>query len=271
MLRTNIERRILAAIEFYDVVTDAPVRELLRLEAGAGVSFVRNRSGYYVLLSAPGWEDYSTCFLTPPDIAPRTLVLKVSDPHDRYLSRAFQVTLPRSLDTAQENAVYKPVRVPVFPAPAAHTPSNWAKLYATIKEEGTGHLLPWALLIVEWKGVKNTAMSSSGLADQRGEVVIPLPGILLQVTSDDQDHLTELETPLAATIYWDTSVTKLTSLDALKIEPVPNADYVPDLEARLDPTALDAPAKVIKSTNYQPELKIKARQTLAVTLHVKLS
>lgn len=272
MLVTNIERRVLAAIQFYDAVTDVPVRERLRLEASAttDVQFVRNRSGHYVLLAAPGFASYATSFLEPPAVLPVNLRMQVNDPHGRYLPRAFQLALPRALDAAQPDTVFKPLRVALYPASAAHTPSHWARLYVTVKEEGTGRLLPWTLVVVEWKSQEGD-LKGSGLTDQRGEALIPLLGIPQQVISDGQGNLTNLETKLAATFYWDKAVVPLNSLDDLNAHPAPNADYIPDLEARLDPQALEAPAKVIKTTNYQPELKIKARQTLAVTLHVNLS
>ncbi len=151
------DRRVLGAVRCLDATTGAPLRESVLMTA-KGISFGRNRSGYYVIFGASGYpslQAHTTVFQKPPAtpvLGSVTVELQVSDPSGQYLPRRYTLPLPR--DPAPENAnqsnsLFQPAPVVLYPAPTARTAPGWAVIRATVQEEGiNSQRLPWALIRV---------------------------------------------------------------------------------------------------------------------------
>lgn len=178
------DRRVLGAIQFRDAVTRLRVTGPLLVQ-GAGVRLIRNLSDLYVIVAAPGFRAYSEWFKEPPaapTIAAAAFELTISDPGRAYLPRRFSVTLPRDIDPQhadQDDSIFRPIDVDLFPSAVAQTASGWAVIRATVIKAGSNppEPLPHALLRVV--GPRNGVESvlGLGLADQRGEALVAVPGV----------------------------------------------------------------------------------------------
>jgi len=181
----NVDHRALGAIRFLDEETRLPVRGALRVE-GDGLRFVRNLSGLHVITSAPGFEDYADSFLVPQTVPPATTFhLVASDPSRKYLSRRFSVQLPRDTtpgpdESLPANSVFKPVDVVLYPSAVARATAGSAVVRLSVQDKN-GKPLPGALVELS---LEAPAITRRGLADDRGEAVVQIPGIPIADWSD---------------------------------------------------------------------------------------
>lgn len=155
MILEPVQHRVLAAFRFTDAVTDLPVPFPVQFQVDAveqwepgvtpsrtnaragspnAVRFLRNRSGFHVLTTAPLLESYTTQFDAPvrPDALAGQrflrLVLRVTDPGPNHLPRLFRLDLPRPLTPTSPDAVFRPIDVSLLPAPAAPMSPTWARI-----------------------------------------------------------------------------------------------------------------------------------------------
>ncbi len=157
------DRRVLGAVRCLDATTGAPLLVPVSVTA-KGISFVRNRSGYYVIFGALGYpslQAHTTVFQEPPTTSDHESVpplgsvpikFQVSDPNGQYLPRGYTLSLPRDPDPEnanQSNSLFQPANVLLYPTPTARTVPGWAVIRATVQEEGTNpQRLPWTLIRV---------------------------------------------------------------------------------------------------------------------------
>lgn len=158
----NSDRRMIAAIRFVDTTTSLQIRESLQVES-PGVKFLWNRSGYYVILQAPGFEDYTRSFSEAPAIAQRDLELTIRDPSGQYLTQQQMITLPPS-------DPFQPLEVRLFLAPTAKPATGWALIRATVTRAGTDQGLAGALVRV--LRASDAHILGTGLSDGRGEALV---------------------------------------------------------------------------------------------------
>ena len=192
-----LDRRILGAISFQDAATNLRIRQPLKIETTEAVKLVRNRSGYYAIFSAPGFDAYVNSFNDQPvEPSPKAieaetvaLQLTVSDPRREYLPRRSTVHLPldpASVRPAEGGWLFEPIEVKLFHSPTARSLPGWAIIRATVREAGKQDRLPWALITVRRTG-KPEALAT-GLADQRGEAFVAVPGLPV-TTAGSGGHL----------------------------------------------------------------------------------
>lgn len=180
------DRRLIAALQCVDAVVREPIQDSLQIQ-GDGVRVVRNRLGLYVLTAAPGFADYTRQFdpavlAALPDDA---VELLVRDPRGQYLPRRVRVSVPRALNAETEDSIFRPVVIPLFPAPALARPQpGWAVFRVTVTDAG-GTPLPWALIEVT-RAVAPT-ISTLAQADARGEALIAVPDLPITLVSADSD------------------------------------------------------------------------------------
>ncbi|MCP4690392.1 MAG: hypothetical protein GY859_20225, partial [Desulfobacterales bacterium] len=97
----NVDQRALGAVRPMDPATGSAVTRPLNVRA-EGARFIRNRSGLYVIRSAPGFREYTKTFrlgdATPAPAA--ELEITISDPMGHYLPRRVAIQLPRDPDPA---------------------------------------------------------------------------------------------------------------------------------------------------------------------------
>jgi hypothetical protein len=169
-----LDRRVLGGVRFVDAVTGLPVSRTLAVSAPK-VGWIHNSSGDYVVASAPGLEAHEDAFSAPPgvpDVGSVAITLTVRDPLGEYLPRRATVRLPRDPDLThadQPASLFRPVGVPLYPAPIARTAPGWAVLRVTAQE------WPGALLKVVQDGTNQVL--GRGQSDARGEALVAVPGI----------------------------------------------------------------------------------------------
>ncbi len=232
----RVERRVLGAISFRDAATNLRILNSLRIEAES-VRFVRNRSNCYVITAAPNFQAYVDSFAAQP-IAPdpQSIVtesvaveIKVSDPRGNYLPRRSTIRLPLDPATAKPESggwLFESIDVPLFPAPASGTVPGWAIIRATIREEGTTDRLPWALIKVRRAG--NSQLIAVGLADERGEALVPVPGIPVTASDTGTGAVLTSEIEVSLEAIFDTRVRKIRDPEDLDATLHQSREYIPN-------------------------------------------
>ncbi|PZO48430.1 MAG: hypothetical protein DCF15_17925 [Phormidesmis priestleyi] len=241
MMTEQSDRRILAAIRCVDSITRRPISAPLQLSA-SGSRFIRNRSGDYILLTAPGFESYSHTFrletlaAAPP---PTTLDITLSDPSGYYLPRKFSLALPRPADPTADDALFKTLTVPLYPSPLASKNPGWAILRTSIVN-ATRQPLPWTLIEITPE-VAQPGQSATILAqaDWRGEALVIVPGIPVSTWATATDADADADAPVTTQ---NINIQLNLLFDASQITPLPadtdfsnnpNRDYVPNPDTLL--------------------------------------
>jgi hypothetical protein len=267
----HVDRRALAAVNFIDAATERRILRKLAPEA-AGARWIRSRGGPYVIASAPGLEDHTNAFIAPPsepDLNSIELTIKVSDPQMEYLRRRKTIRLPRNPNPQRRDrpdSLFNPVDIPLYYSPRARTLSSWSGLRLTVKEEGTLNLLPWAALRVRERG--DNKLKAIGLADHRGEAMIPIIDIPLLVPNENGNGApAKRETEVVIEVFFDAAVNRLASLADLEAGRDPNKDYFPDPDQMLQ----GQPAGDVKPASGKAGFNLRAGEMLTETLLVKLA
>jgi hypothetical protein len=227
----RLNSRVLGALRLADATTGDWVTGPFRVTA-SGASFIRNRSGVYVIASAPGLESHVTEFSaapTTPGVGSVPLTVTVEDPSGRYLARALEVALPRDPDpdhADDEASLFRPVRVPLYPSPAAPTYPGWAVVRVSVTRTGSETGVPHA-----WLRLRRASQAPSdpplaaGMSDTRGEALVAVSGI--PVTNWDVDDGPLLATDVDAVIeaYYDVNAGSPPNPDAIdaRRETLPSA------------------------------------------------
>lgn len=184
---------MLAALRFVDAGTRSTIAGRLSITA-PGVRIIRNLSGLYVIAEAPGTERYQTRFELPapplPPIPPLVgsvaVTLSIVDPSGRYLPRSATIAVPRDPDPLhddQPSSLFRAVDVELFPSPTMPVAAGWATVRLSIKRAGSERGLPFAFVRV--RRASDNVVLARGLADERGEVLIGVPGIPVTTWSTD--------------------------------------------------------------------------------------
>jgi hypothetical protein len=177
--------RILGAIRFVDSISRSTVMSSLVVR-GPGLRVLRNLSGLYVIAEGPGTEVHTGTFElprpplppVPPAIGSVNVALTVIDPSGRYLARSATVAVPRDPDPVlhtQPSSLFRPFEVELFPSPTMPLGEGWATLRISVKRWGSEIGLPFAFVRV--RRASDNAVLARGLADERGEALVGVPGI----------------------------------------------------------------------------------------------
>jgi hypothetical protein len=174
-------------VRFWDVASRRPVIEGLRVvhrdPAGRVTPATANRAGVWTLSGLPGLHrveygsgDEEYWRLTPPR---PTGVVEIADPAGRFVPVSFDAALPaRGLLTDPCRLPSPPAGrpgVPLFPAPARQLPTGLAAIRAELEDRDSGGPAAFALLEAEVQADGIPFVRARGLADRRGQVVVPLP------------------------------------------------------------------------------------------------
>jgi hypothetical protein len=204
----NVDRRVLGAVRFVDATTGMQIRDRLVSQADA-VVFRPVRGGCFAIFDAPSLAAHNLSFERAP-VAPPVGSVKVGvsvrDPGGRYIARRFSLSLPR--DPApehgdQEESLFQPVQVRMYPAPAASVGHGWALIRASISEVSTGRPLPATLLRVV--RTSDATHLASGLTDDRGEALVAVPGIPVTSSHEGGGPVVTTEVDVTLNAYHDPS------------------------------------------------------------------
>lgn len=199
----SLEGRALAAVRFLDGETLQPLSGPLCVSGQEGVRVVRNLHGLYGLLEAPGFEEYTSRFETPPEPAPASVPFSVTDPSGRHLPRGFSLDLPRALSGSAEDpgSVFQPVDVRMYLAPTARPMPGSAVVRLSLVDEQDQPLARPVVIRLRVTFPDKPTLEGFGMSDARGEVVLLLPRIpLIRWGLEEDDTL--IQTTFAATLEW---------------------------------------------------------------------
>jgi len=193
----SVDRRVLGGFVFVDAITNESIPSLLQVTSEQ-LRVKANHSGIYAVFNGPGFAPLTNQFIPsgtwPP---PGNFEIAVSDPSLRYLARRAQIQAPQKL-----TGVVSPQAVRLYPGPAAIVEANWAVVRVSVTSS-TGTELPWCFLQVIRA---DNSVAATGLSDARGEGLLAVVGLGLQVTSTATDPVTEATTPVTIKAWFDPSV-----------------------------------------------------------------
>lgn len=218
----TVDRRVLAGFEFVDAVTRLPITTRVTPQprgadvGGAAIGpaldeytlrIRQNRRGLWVILRAPFFDSYTSTFdnpQPPPETTPTPLRLRlgVMDVGDYYLPQEFELTLPRSLDPAAADSIFRPAQVGVFRAPNAPVLDGWAVLRVLVTQAGTpANRLPGVLLrVFRTPRAPADVPIGLGMTDWRGavrgEALVAVPGIQRFRPGSGPQAVIETELPI---------------------------------------------------------------------------
>ncbi|WP_341679321.1 hypothetical protein [Niveibacterium sp. SC-1] len=257
----RIESRVLGAVRPVDAVTGTPLAQPLTVSA-EGTRILRNLSGLYVLLAAPGLAAHEASFSAPPPtpaVGSVALTLSLSDPSGAYLPRLATIALPREADPAQAanaSSLFRPIPVPMLPSPSAALATNWAVLRLSIAANN-GDLLGGALVRV----LRNNQVLARGLSDWRGEALVPVAGVPVTTFSEDENAVVITQIDVSLQVIFDPA-------QGTRTPPAVVAQGRRALRIPLvDPDVLESAAN-LPTTNQA--LAIAARRTQSLSVVVTL-
>jgi hypothetical protein len=173
----DLDHRVWAALRPVDAVTRQPVDTTVR---GEGQRWLRNHKGFWVLngLAEPTprraeWQGYEDSFAAPIAMAPLVVRAVLNTPGDRHLPRSVTLTLPRS-DSGVEPPLFNARDVLLYAAPHGNMALGWALLRINLRR--AGRPAAGAVLSLH-EGGTDTPLLARGQTDQRGEGVVPVPGL----------------------------------------------------------------------------------------------
>lgn len=259
----NIDRRVFGAIEFVDDVTEARVLTPLNVQA-TGVGLMRNHSGFYVIRTFDGHDDYTRAFDNAPSNPPRTdVAMTVRDPEHRYLPRGFTVALPRLLRTPTlpvvdaDNAV-KPVQIRLSPAASLTLRGTWAAMRLHVVVDAPGPEVGLVNVLVEATPAVTGLTVQRTMTDINGEALIVIAGAPPMLPDPGPAGLTR-EFKVALRLVLDKDVVRR-STD--KDIPIPDPKRVLDRLAAMAPADPD-PAVITVDAGEQLLSAGTSRRSLA--------
>jgi len=218
-----VEQRILGAIRFVDATTKLRIGSPLIVKAD-GLSFVRNRSGHYVIASATGLETHTAAFDKPPvspGLGTMLFEINVADPASQYLARRHALKLPRDPDPKHANvgdSLFQLIDVELFPSSIAPTGPGWAVIRATVLKRGTKEPLSGSLIRVTRKNgvAAGEKALGRGLTDKRGEALVAVPGIPVTTFGEGAGSVTTNEIDVTIEAFFDPAASGIPDPDDLE-------------------------------------------------------
>lgn len=203
------EQRVLGALLFVDATTGVPIDTPLQLQAhpapGESVSWLRNRSGAYVLREWSRLAAHAAAFAAPPPlpaVGSATLECSVADPAGDYVPRRFSTRWPRNPDPAQRGAadsLFRAHPVELMRSARATLGANWARLSIRVAETGSDDALGGALVEVRTTG---GALLGRGMTDWNGEALLPVAGVPVTTWSEGEGAVVVSETPARVVAFF---------------------------------------------------------------------
>lgn len=174
------DRRVLAGLALVDIL-GRPVLTPVSVSA-TGVRLLVKRPGQLVVLDAPGLSAHTDGFDVPPDVPPLGSVTVPLDlrPADRaYGTRRFALHLPRDPDprhATDSGSLFRPVQIPLLPAPGATVTGLVAALRVTVRRSDDGRCVEGALVRLRPAGGLPQARA---LTDAAGDALLLVSGVPL--------------------------------------------------------------------------------------------
>jgi hypothetical protein len=193
-----VDRRVLGGFVFVDAITNGLVVDPLRVTSD-DLQFRVNYSNVYAIFDAPGFTGLTSQFNPDPTSWPpaRNFEVTVRDASLHYLPRRVQVQAPQNL-----TAVFTPRQFVLYPSPSAEVAPNWAVVRASVRN-AAGDGLPWAVVRVTRS---DDTVAATGMSDSRGEALLAVTGLGVQVSASSTGAVTETTIPVTAQAWFDPGV-----------------------------------------------------------------
>jgi len=216
----NVDRHVLAGFCFVDAITSSSVVAPLSVTAGR-LGLRRNMSGIFAVMDAPGVDRNKTQLLIPDPAkwpAPSGFEITIQDPSLRYLSRRATIQVPQPLPpivnagspapptsttAAGASAPVPPLTTPqqvvLYPSPAATLALHWAVVRASVvNADAPGQVLAGAVV-----QVATDKKIATGVANAKGETLLAVPGLGLQLSSNGSGSVIEKTTAATVKAWFD--------------------------------------------------------------------
>jgi hypothetical protein len=190
----SVDRRVLGGFVFVNAITSNSIEAPLPVTAGQ-LALKVNHSGVYAIFNGPGFNPLTNEFIpntTWP--AAQNFEISVTDPSLHYLARRAQIQAPQSL-----TGVFTPQHVLLYPSPSSAVEPNWAVVRASVASNA-GAPLPWAVVQVL---LSDHSVAATGMTDARGEALLAVMGLGIQVSSTATDPVTEATTTVTVQAWFD--------------------------------------------------------------------
>jgi len=192
------DHRVLGGFIFIDAITGASIVDPLAV-TGTNLRLRASNNGVYAIFDAPGFSGLTTQFdLTAAGWpAAQSFEITVQDPSRRYLARRAQVQAPQGFDS-----VFNPQQIFLYAGPSAVLAPNWAMVRASVTGSADRGL-PWAVLQVIRS---DNSVAATGMTDARGEALLAVTGLGVQVSGTASGSVTERTIPVTVQAWFDPSV-----------------------------------------------------------------
>jgi hypothetical protein len=197
----QVDRRVLGGFFFADAITGASILNPLTV-SNTQLKVLGNRSGIYAILDAPGYSKFTNDFDIqsdwPATVGP-SFEITVQDSSLHYLARRANVNAPQTAATLTTTQSVK-----LYPGPGGTVEPNWAVIRASVTDTSNNGL-PWVMVQV----IKSdNSIAATGMTDSRGEALLAVAGLGIQVSSSGSGAVTETTTPVTVKAWFDPSVLK---------------------------------------------------------------
>jgi len=199
------DRRVLGGVVFVDAITQASIVDRLAVTS-ADLTLRPNRSGVYAIFNGPGFNALTAQFNPAASGWPtaQSFEITVSDPNLRYIARRAKVQAPQPL-----SAAFTLQSVALYPGPARAVAPNWAVVRASVTATDN-RPLPWTVLQVVKSDNNVNSVIATGMTDARGEALLAVMGLGLQVSPNASGAVTEVTTPVTVQAWFDPSALQQT-------------------------------------------------------------
>jgi hypothetical protein len=194
------ERRALAALVFVDALGARIVTPVAVVSPG--VRLLAKRPGELVVMAAPGLATHDV-FAAPPAVPAIGSVAVSLDirPAARGLgARRFALRLPRNpapADPLPADSLFRPVEIPLLPAPGATPTGLAAALSVTLRRDFDGRRIEGALIRLTPDGGRPVARA---LTNAAGEALLLVPAVPVSVPGPAATVLPDLGATLDAIV-----------------------------------------------------------------------
>lgn len=268
--REWVDHRYLGAIRFLHSVTQREIKQPLKIKAD-DLKLFRNLSQQWVIASAKGLEAHCDKFIAPPtdpEFLSQSYQMDIEDPVGEFLPRTATIHLPRRLHFHEDDNVFTPIDITLYPAPVINASPNWCVIRISVQdakvlEEASsveiidGVQQPRRFAVRgTWLRVLPTGEAAPmqlAVSDERGEAIIMLPGLPITDFSSPEEEEEPPEDPEEHN-EWLATGPVVQQTTSVNIQVIVN----PDLPWPVDPTELEAHAN---DAQWQPEVKWRDGQT----------
>lgn len=195
----SVDRRVLGGFVLVDAITNNSIPSPLTVTS-TQLQLKANHSGVYAIFNGPGFSPLTNEFIpTGTWPSPQDFEITVIDPSLRYLARRAQIQAPQKLV-----GTFAPQQVSLYPSPSSTIEPNWAVVRASVTSNA-GAPLPWSFVEVL---LSDNSVIATGVTDARGEALLAVMGLGIQVTSHATDPVTEATTNVTVQAWFDPTVLK---------------------------------------------------------------